>query len=309
MPPAVHRSMTSTEWGLLLFLALLWGGSYFYNAIAVKALPTLTVVTVRVVLGAVLLYAVVRISGARMPRDGKTWRAFFVMGLINNVIPFSMIAWSQGYVASGLASILNATTPLFAVVLAHFTTADEKTSPARVTGVIIGIVGVTVMIGPDALSEVKGQFVAELVCLSASILYAGSGIYGRRFGKAGLPPLVTAAGQIGASSVMMIPLAAMVERPWNLPFPSLEVWAALFGLGAISTCLAYIVYYRILATAGAVNLLLVTLLLPVTAILLGALILGERLGMNHFLGMALIGLGLASIDGRPLRALRRRQAA
>jgi drug/metabolite transporter (DMT)-like permease len=301
--------MTTTEWGLLILLSLLWGGSYFYNAIAVKALPPLTIVTVRVVLGALLVYAVVRASGARMPRDGRTWRALFTMGLINNVIPFSMIAWSQGHVTSGLASILNATTPLFGVVFAHFTTRDEKMSPARVGGVIIGIVGVVFMIGPDALSDATDQFFAEIVCLSASILYAASGIYGRRFGRAGLPPLVTAAGQITASSVMMIPLAAVVDQPWTLPVPGFDVWAALIGLGAISTCLAYIVYYRILATAGAVNLLLVTLLIPVTAILLGSLLLGERLAINDFAGMALIGLGLAAIDGRPLRALMRRQVA
>ena len=301
MPPAINRTMTPFEWGLLILLALLWGGSYFYVAIAVKALPPLTIVASRVVIGAALLYAVVRLTGARLPTDRATWSGFVVMGLINNVLPFSLIAWGQGHIPSGLAAILNATTPLFGVIVAHLTTLDERMTPARVAGLVIGFCGVVVMIGPDAVAGLNANLVAEFALLAASVLYAFSGVYGRRFGKAGLPPLVTATGQITASAVMMTPLALIFDRPWTLAMPGLAVWAALAGLGAISTCLAYIMYYRILKTAGAVNLLLVTFLVPASAILLGALILGERLEPRHFLGMAAIGLGLAAIDGRLLR--------
>jgi drug/metabolite transporter (DMT)-like permease len=305
MPPAINRTMTPTEWALLIFLALLWGGSYFYVAIAVKALPPLTIVAIRVAFGALLLYLVVRVSGARLPTDRRSWSAFAMMGIINNVVPFSLIAWGQGHIASGLAAILNATTPLFGVVVAHFMTHDEKMTPARVGGLVIGFCGVVVMIGPDALGGASAGLLAEFALLAASVFYAFSGVYGRRFGKAGLAPMVTATGQITASAVMMVPLALIVDRPWTLPVPGVPVFAALFGLAAISTSLAYIIYYRILKTAGAINLLLVTFLVPVSAILLGALVLGEHLEPQHFLGMAAIGVGLACIDGRPLGLFRR----
>jgi drug/metabolite transporter (DMT)-like permease len=304
----INRTMTPTEWGLILALGLLWGGSYFYNAVALTALHPLTIVAIRVAVGGALLYAIVRATGGRMPRDADTWRGFFMMGLVNNVIPFSLIAWAQSHVESGAAAILNATTPLFAVLVAHYLTHDEKISPLRVGGVIIGFGGVVIMIGPDALAGAATDVLADLALLLASVFYAYSGVYGRRFSRAGLKPLVTATGQITASTVMMVPIALIVDQPWTVWMPGAGVWAALFGLAAISTTLAYVMYYRILATAGAVNLLLVTFLVPVSAILLGALFLGERLSANHYLGMAAIALGLAAIDGRVFRGLRRANA-
>ena len=304
MPPAINRHMGPTEWALLLTLAILWGGSYFYIAIAIKVLPAFTIVAFRVVLGAALLYLVVRVSGAAMPRTREAWTAFFVMGFLNNVVPFSLIAWAQGHVASGLAAILNATTPLFAVVLAHYLTGDERMTPARVAGIAIGFLGVVIMIGPDALHGFSTDLLAEFALLVASVFYALSPIYARRFSRAGVTPMVAATGQLTAASVMMVPLALIANRPWELPVPGWEVWAALVALAAISTTLAYIIYYRILATAGAVNLMLVTFLVPVSAILLGAFFLAERLSPNHFLGMAAIGLGLSAIDGRVWRWVR-----
>ncbi len=303
MPPAINRTMTPAEWGLLVTLAVLWGGSYFYNAIAVKALPPLSIVTFRVVLGGLLLYLIVRSTGARMPRNLTAWTGYFIMGFLNNVVPFSLIAWAQGHVASGLAAVLNATTPLFAVVLANYLTTDERMTPARVAGVIIGFIGVVVMIGPDALGGFDVNLLAELALLLASVFYALSPIYARRFSRSGQAPLVSAAGQFAAASVMMLPLAIFIDQPWTLPMPGAGVWAALIALAVLSSAVAYIIYYRILSTAGAVNLMLVTFLVPVSAILLGAIILHERLGLNHFAGMALIGLGLAAIDGRPLRLI------
>ncbi len=308
MPPIIHRSMTPTEWALLAALAILWGGSYFYIGVAVHALPPLSIVAFRVGLGAVLLYLVVRASGARMPADRQSWRDFLVMGLLNNVGPFTLITWGQGHLASGLAAILNATTPLFGVVVAHVLTADEKMTAGRVAGVLIGFAGVVAMIGPDALQGIGDHLLAELACLLAALLYAFSGVFGRRFGRRGIAPMVTATGQITCAALVLVPLALVVDRPWTLPAPGIGVWGSLLGLAALSTTLAYIIYYRILATAGAVNLLLVTFLVPVSAIVLGTLILGERLAAGEFLGMALIGLGLAAIDGRPLRFIVRRLA-
>jgi drug/metabolite transporter (DMT)-like permease len=307
MPP-INRHMSPTEWALLVMLAVLWGGSYFYVAIAIKVLPPFVIVAFRVSGGAALLYVVVRATGAQMPRDPAIWRALFVMGFLNNVVPFSLIAWGQSHIASGLAAILNATTPLFTVLVAHRMTHDEKMTPARVAGLVIGFGGVVVMIGPDALAGVGVDVLAELALLAASVFYAVSGVFGRRFSRAGLSPMVAATGQVTASAIMMVPLALVVDHPWTLPLPGIEVWGALLGLAVLSTSLGYLLFYRILATAGAVNLLLVTFLIPVVAILLGGLILAEHLALNRYLGMVLIGLGLAAIDGRALRLFRRREA-
>jgi drug/metabolite transporter (DMT)-like permease len=305
---AGNHTMTPFEWGLLLFLSLIWGGSYFFNAIAVSALPPFTVVACRVTIGALLLIAVVHATGRRLPAGGAVWRQLFTMGLLNNAIPFSMIVWGQREIASGLASILNATTPLFTVIIAHYATADERMTPLRLGGVIVGFAGVAIMIGGDALAGVAGHLPAELSVLAASIAYAVSAIYGRRFARMGLQPLSTAAGQVSAAAIIMVPLALVIDQPWHLAMPAPHVFAALIGIGAISTCLAYTVFYRILATAGSVNLMLVTLLIPVSAILLGAIFLGERLDANHFIGIGAIALGLIAIDGRLFRALKRAPA-
>ncbi len=303
MPSAANRMMTPAEWALLITLALLWGGSYFYIAIAIKVLPALTIVAFRVAVGGALLYAAVRLTGHAMPRDGASWRAYFVMGFLNNIVPFSLIAWAQSHVESGLAAILNATTPLFAVVFAHYLTGDERMTPGRVAGVIIGFIGVIVMIGPDALGGMNADLLAELALLAASVFYAVSPIYARRFGRAGHAPIVSATGQFAAAAVMMVPLALVIDKPWTLAVPGIDVWAALIALATLSSAVAYIIYYRLLKTAGAVNLLLVTFLVPASAILLGAVFLHERLAAADFAGMALIAVGLAAIDGRPLRML------
>jgi drug/metabolite transporter (DMT)-like permease len=304
-----NHAMSPTEWGLLLLLSLIWGGSFFFNAIAVTALPPFTIVACRVAIGALCLIAVLYASGGRLATGGKTWGAFFLMGLMNNAIPFSLIVWGQRDIASGLAAILNATTPLFTVVIAHYTTGDDKMTVLRIGGILAGLIGVAILIGGDALSGVSGHLAAEIAVLVASVSYAISSIYGRRFSRAGLAPLATAAGQISASAMIMVPVALIIDQPWQLSLPlPLPVVGALLGIGALSTCLAYILFYRILATAGPVNLMLVTLLIPVSAILLGALFLHERLEANDFLGMAAIALGLLAIDGRVFRIFGKRAA-
>ncbi len=304
--PPVNRSMNPLEWGLLITLSLLWGGVFFFTAIAVRELPPFTVVVLRVGLAALALNLFVLATGRRLPREPRIWAAFFAMGLLNNAVPFALIVWGQTHIASGLASILNATTPLFTVVVAHFLTADEKMTGGRLAGVAIGVGGVVVMIGPEVLGGLDTAVLAQLAVLGAAVSYAFAGIFGRRFRGLGTSALVTATGQVTASTMLMAPLALLVDRPWTLAMPSLEVCGAVLGLALLCTALGYIVYFRILATAGATNLMLVTLLLPIGTILLGTSVLGEALEAAHLAGMALIGLGLAAIDGRLVHALRHR---
>ncbi len=305
----VNRTMGVIEWLLLITLSFLWGGSFFFIGVAVRALPPFTIVTLRVLFAALVLHAIVRAMGLKMPSDRKPWAVFVGMGILNNVIPFSLIVWGQTCIASSLASILNATTPLFTVIVAHFLTDDEKMTPWRLIGVLIGFAGVVLMIGPDALRGFGANVMAQIAVLAAALSYAFAGVYGRRFRSMGVAPLVTATGQVTASSLLLIPLALAVDRPWTLPMPSLEVWGALIGLAVFSTAVAYILYFRILAMAGATNVLLVTFLIPVSAILLGTTFLREHLALKHFVGMGLIGLGLAAIDGRPLQWLGRSRSS
>ncbi|SOC94094.1 Threonine/homoserine efflux transporter RhtA [Rhizobium sp. AN5] len=295
---AIQKQMDASEWGMLVALSLLWGGSFFFIGIAVKELPPVTIVTLRVSLAATALLIVCRIMGLHLPRQWAVWRAFFGMGLLNNIIPFCLIVWGQTHIASGLASILNATTPLFTVIVAHFLTVDEKMTGNKLAGVLIGFAGVATMIGPAAFGGAISGLWGQIAILGAAISYSFAGIFGRRFKAMGVPPLMTATGQISSSTLMLIPAALLIDKPWTLAMPSLGTWGALIGIALLSTALAYLIFFRILATAGATNLALVTFLIPVSAILLGSLILGEQLEIKHFAGMAMIAAGLAAIDGR-----------
>ncbi len=303
----INLAMTPREWGMLAVLSILWGGSFFFVGVAVAELPTFTIVFLRVAIAALGLHLVIRIMGERMPGGLKVWRAFFIMGFLNNLVPFSLIAWGQSHVESGLASILLATTPLFTIVVAHFLTADERLSAGRITGIVAGIAGVVILIGSEVLSSLGIAFIAHIGLLGAALFYSFSAVFGRRFKRMGITPLATATGQITASTALLLPLALVVDQPWTLAMPSVDTWLAITGLALLSTSLAYIIYFRILATAGATNLLLVTFLIPVSAIILGAAFLAERLEANHFIGMAVIGVGLAAIDGRIAGMLLRRR--
>jgi drug/metabolite transporter (DMT)-like permease len=230
------------------------------------------------------------------------WGSIFVFALINNVFPFSLLFWGQTQIPSGLASILNATAPLFTVVVAHFATADDKLTVGRAVGLIVGFAGVVVMLGPD-LGALDKNVLAQLACLAAAFCYAASSVYGRRF--RGIPPASLACAQMAVSTLIFIPIVVAFERPWAMPMPSVQALLALLGVGLISTAAAYLIYFRVLARAGATNLMLVTFLIPVSAILLGTLFLGEALEPRHFLGMGGIALGLMAIDGRPARLVSR----
>lgn len=293
-----RRSMGAAEWGLLGGLSVLWGGSFFFSKLALAELPPLDVVFWRVALAALALWAVALAAGQRLPRSPRLWASFAVMGVLNNLIPYSLIFWGQTRISSGLASILNATTPLWAVLLAHLLTRDERLTAGRAAGVLVGLAGVALMVGPAALDGLGGDLPAQLAVIGAALSYAFAGIYGRRFRAT--PPLLTAAGQLTCSAALMLPIALLPGRP-GLATPTPGTLAALLGLALLSTALAYVIYFRLLARAGATNLLLVTLLIPVSAILLGAAFLGELLEWRQLAGMALIGSGLAAIDGRLLR--------
>jgi drug/metabolite transporter (DMT)-like permease len=295
--------MARREWGLLLALWVLWGGSFFFVEVALRDLAPFTVVLGRVGFAALALLALVAASGRRMPTSLAVWLGFFVMGALNNLVPFSLITWGQVAIDSGLASILNATTPVFTVVLAHFLTRDERLTRAKLAGTVLGLGGVAVLVGPSALRGLGAHGLGELAVLGAAVSYACAGIYGRRF--RGLPPAVAAAGMLCGAAVLALPVALVLEQPWTLA-PGAATWGAVLGLALLSTALAYLIYFRVLAAAGATNLLLVTFLIPVSALGLGIFALGERPGWSAFAGMALIFAGLAAIDGRPVRALRSR---
>ena len=294
----MNQVMGARLWFLIGILSIIWGASFFFVEIAVERMTPLTLVLCRVGFAAFLLLGFVRLTGREMPKKIGIWGAFLVIGMLNNVIPFSLITWGQQHIDSSLAAILNATTPVFSVMLAHFLTKDESLTKNRLTGVLFGWMGVAILIGIDALSGVGMKIAGQAAVLGASFLYAMAAIFGRRF-KA-FDPVVVSAGMLTGSTIIMIPLAFMMEQPLALD-PTPVTWAALFGLSAVSTALAYIIYFHVLSKAGATNILLVTFLIPVSAIFLGMMVLGETPGWNVFAGMALIFMGLVFIDGRLLK--------
>jgi drug/metabolite transporter (DMT)-like permease len=297
--------MGSKEWSLILILSMIWGGSFFFIEVAVAEMTPLTIVWFRVTIAALVLLGYVYFSGRTLPASPRILGSFFILGALGNVIPFSLIVWGQQYIEGGLAAILNATTPIFSVILAHFFTTDEQLTTNRMVGVLVGWIGVAVLIGIDSLRGFGMYVIGQTAVLGAALSYACAAIYGRRF-QAISPPVVSA-GMLTCSALMMIPLALIFEEPFALS-PSLTAWGALLGLSVISTSLAYIIYFRILATSGATNSLLVTFLIPITAILLGVFVLGEQFRWNAFGGMALIFTGLMLIDGRMIAKLRRKRA-
>jgi drug/metabolite transporter (DMT)-like permease len=300
---SIDLVMGRRDWAMVLALSVLWGGSFLFVGVAVREIPPILLVAARVALAALALHGVLRVTGTPFPNDRAAWAAFFGMGLLNNAIPFTLIAWGQVHIASGLASILNATTPLFTVLVAHWLTRDERMRGRRLAGVVIGFAGVTVMVGGAALRDMAVDLAAQLAVLGAAFSYALAGVFGRRFKGLGIPPLATATGQVTASSLMLAPVALIAAPPWAVPLPGSGALLALLALALLSTALAYILFFRVLASAGATNVAIVTFLIPVSAILFGTMLLGERLESKHLAGMALVGLGLAVLDGRPFARL------
>lgn len=296
------KPMTATEWSLLLALSTVWSATFFLVAIALEELPFVWLALVRVALAAAILHGVALWQGIAYPRQARVWGAFLLLGLLNNALPFGLIMWAQTHIASGLAAILNASTPIFTMVLAHFVTADDRLSARRLVGVVTGAGGVAVMIGLQALEGIGTDLLAQLAMLGAALSYAFAGLYGRRFKS--MPPMLTAAGQLTGSTVILLPVALLLVPIETLRMPGVTTWAAVTVLASVCTALAYALYFRILATAGATNLLLVTLLMPAGAVLLGTIVLDETLLARHVAGMVLIAIGLVVIDGRALARFR-----
>ena len=299
-----NPSMNGQDWAILLFLSVLWGGSFFFIELTIGLVEPFTLVLIRALLAAAMLWLYLLVRKERFAVPPGALRAFFVLALLNNVVPFVLFAWAQKSIDGGLASILNATTPIWGVLVAHVATSDEKATPGKIAGVLLGFGGVAVMIGADLLRNIGTEVLAQLACLGATLCYALAGVYARRFRTMGVSPIGVSTGLLTAAALITLPLVLLFEPPWlarSIPF---EAWAAMAGLALFCTTLAYILYFRLLATAGATNALLVTFLIPITAILLGALFLDEQLEPHHFAGMALIGAGLAAIDGRLLRLRR-----
>ncbi|MBA3448033.1 MAG: DMT family transporter [Pseudaminobacter sp.] len=292
-------SMSARDWGLLLLLGAIWGGSFFFARIAVGEIPPLVLVLFRVGIAALALHIYLAARGPSFRLALPYAASFLVLALLNNVIPFSLIFLGQTELGAGLASVLNATTPFWTVVIANAATSDEKLSANKIAGILLGVAGAAVMIGPGLLAGIGGPVWAKFALVGASVSYAFAVIYAKRFRQ--VPPTIVAAGQLTASTVMMIPIVLLVHGPADLFVASTPVWIAVFALALLSTAFAYILYFKIIASAGATNASLVTLLVPASAILLGALFLGERLELFELAGMALIALGLVTIDGRLLR--------
>lgn len=296
LSPEIKTTMGAPEWVMLISLGLIWGVSFYLMAIAVAELPVFSIVFHRVGIAAVTLWIIVLALRIDIPTNPQIWLAFLVMGLLNNAIPFSLIVWGQQHIASGLAAILNGTTPLFALVLAALLLKDEHIGRRKLFGVLIGFVGVVVMVGPEFLKGLTSSLAGQLCILGAAISYAFAGTYGRRFRDLGVSPLVTAAGQVTASTLLLLPVTLIVDK--GIALPGFNIAVAIMVLAVVCTAFAYLLYFKILASAGAANLSLVTLIVPVTAILLGTIILDEKLKLIHGAGMLLIAIGMLIIDGR-----------
>ncbi|QQO11923.1 DMT family transporter [Bradyrhizobium diazoefficiens] len=301
MPPNDNR-IDARDWSLLTVLSILWGGSFFFNGAALRELPPLTLVFLRVALGAAILLPLLRRQGIGFPKGAAGWTPFVAIGLLNNVIPFSLIVIGQTFVPSGLASILNATTPLFTVMVMA-AAGEEALQMRRIAGVALGLLGVIVLRG-WGIEARPGQGLGILLGLGGAFSYGFAALAARRLLKDSAP-LGTATFQLMASTVMMAAVAGVMEQPWRLPMPGLTTWFAVLGLAGLSTALAYIVFFQILRRSGATNVMLVTLLIPVTAILLGWLVLGEPIFACEIAGAIVIGSALLVIDGRVLNLLRR----
>ena len=298
--PMIRSQMNRGDWLILGALALIWGGAFFFIGVAVRHVQPLTYVWLRLTIAAAAMWLFLRFKGQRLDLPRQVWGSIVVLALLNNALPFALFGWGQTHIASGLASILNATTPIWGVVVAHFLTRDERMSPRKIAGVLLGFGGVATMIGPSLLTSLGTSALAQLACVTASLSYALAAVWARRFKRIGVSPLSVTTGQLTAGAAIMLPVSMLVDHPWNHAFPPLSAWAAIVALALLCTAFGYVLYFRLIDSAGATNALLVTLLVPPTAILLGGLFLGETLAPQDFLGLALIALGLAAIDGRLL---------
>ena len=302
--PVIRTVMNRGDWLILGILAVIWGGAFFFIGVAVRHVPPLTYVWLRLTLAAAAMWFYLHVKGHKLGLPRQVWGSILLLALLNNALPFTLFGWGQTHIASGLASILNATTPIWGVVVAHFLTHDERMTPRKIAGVLLGFGGVATMIGPSLLSSLGTSALAQIACVTASLSYALAAVWARRFRRMGVSPLSVTTGQLTAGAAMMLPLSILVDQPWTQPFPPLSAWGAIAALALFCTAFGYVLYFRLIETSGATNALLVTLLVPPVAIVLGALFLNEALAVQDFLGLGLIALGLAAINGRVLSLLK-----
>jgi drug/metabolite transporter (DMT)-like permease len=301
-----QKTMSGTAWALLVLLAFMWGGSFVFGKIAVTEIPPLTLVLLRVGLAAFTLHIMCLVAGVRLPTDLKSWRDYAVMGFLNNVIAFSLIFWGQQEIGASLSSILNAATPFFTVLVAGLVLADERFSTVKTARLIVGFVGVVLVIGPRHVLGLGDNLLSELAIIGATISYGFAGVWGRRF--AGENPMGTATGQLTIATLMMTPIAFLIEDPTTIGMPSTGAIVSVIGLAVVSTALAYMLFFKILKTAGATDVSLVTMIIPAVTMLIAVPLLGESLDPLKLLGLLVIVLGLAVLDGRLVRLVRARLA-
>lgn len=290
------------EWFLMLILSIIWGSSFLFMGVLVRELPPLTIAASRLILAALLLN-LVWVSGEKHRRF--PWRDFLILGLTNNTIPYALILWGQVYITSSLASILNSTAPFFTSILAHFLTTDEKLTKGKVAGISIGFSGTLVMLGPDAM-RCGNSLLGQSMVLAGVLCYSYATVFGRKLYGMGLSPTEIASGQLRTAALTALPLALVSDKPWTLPNPSIRAWMSMICLSVLSTALAYVIFFKLLESAGATQANLVTLLIPVTATLLCTTLLGEELRGEQLLGMVIILVGLSIADGRVSEWLRGR---
>lgn len=300
---AIDKTMSLGTWVRLLLLGLIWGGSFFFARVAVAELHPLMLVLCRVTLAAATLHVYLAVAGPSFRLALPHWRGLLLLGVLNNVIPFSLIFTGQTVLGAGLASVLNATTPFWTLLVASQLTRDEPLSWNRMAGVLLGIAGTAVMILPGLQEGLDGPLYAKLALIGASISYAFALVVARRLRA--LPAPILATGQLTASTIVMAP-AVLFIGAGGADTAGMTVWAAVLGLAVLSTAIAYLLYFSIVAKSGATNASLVTLIVPVSAILLGTVFLGESMSLVEFAGMAIILVGLLAIDGRVIGLFRRR---
>ena len=281
---------------MLIVLSALWGGSFVFHEVILTELPVMTLVALRVVIAALALWVFLGLRGDPIPRSGKVWAAFAFMGFANNAVPFTLIVWGQTEISAGLASIFNATTPIFAAVLAGLLLADEQLTARKLLGLVLALCGVAVLVGAGALRGIGDALLPQLAVLGAALSYGVALVFSRRFARWGVAPSAVALGQLTASSLMMAPLALAIDGVPRV-LPSALVIGNLLGLAVFATAGAYILYFSIVRRAGATNAALVTVLVPLFASGLGVLVLGEAVRVRQVAGLALIILGFVVLQG------------
>lgn len=290
--------LDATGWGLIAILSVLWGGAFFLIEVGLRSYSPNTLVFVRLALAVPPMWIVMRLMGERMPDDLKSWSLLMVVGALNCALPFILFFWGQQYLDSGYASILNATTPIWGVIVAHFMTSDEKATPARIVGVLVGMAGIIVMVGPDAMKGLSNNLLAQIACIISTLFYSFAAIYGRRLSQTQMTPMVVATGQTAMAALFMLPVVLLFDQPWTMAMPRMDSTLAGITLALFSTALAYILYFRLIDRAGASNAQLVAFLMPILAVILGIAFLGESLSGGQIAGAALIAVGLVILDGR-----------